>query len=73
MAPVVFDTETVKIVCISDTHNDDCTDHVPHGDMLVHAGDFTDNGTLEELKNAYNWISKLPHKVKIIVAGKDSR
>jgi hypothetical protein len=71
MAPIIFDGGAVKIVCISDTHNDDCTAHVPPGDILLHAGDFTDNGTLEELEKAYSWISQLPHKVKVVVAGKD--
>jgi hypothetical protein len=35
----------VRIVCISDTHNDDLTGKVPDGDILLHAGDMTDNGT----------------------------
>jgi 3',5'-cyclic AMP phosphodiesterase CpdA len=61
--------DLVRIVCISDTHNDDCTDHLPDGDILIHAGDMTDDGTADELQAAYDWISALPHKVKIIVAG----
>jgi ABC-type uncharacterized transport system ATPase subunit len=59
----------VRIVCISDTHNDDCTGSLPDGDVLIHSGDMTDFGTMEELQAAYDWISALPHKVKIIVAG----
>lgn len=67
---LVFDSETLKIICISDTHNDDCTPHIPAGDIFIHAGDMTDDGTYEELSQAFNWISKLPHKLKVLVAGK---
>lgn len=61
--------DKVRIVCISDTHNDDCTASLPDGDILIHAGDMTDDGTIEELTAAYKWISALPHKTKIIIAG----
>jgi hypothetical protein len=70
MAQVIFDSPAITVACISDTHNDDCRDHIPDADILVHAGDMTDDGTLDELKDAYEWISALPHKVKVIVAGK---
>ncbi|EWC43654.1 hypothetical protein DRE_01541 [Drechslerella stenobrocha 248] len=59
----------VRIVCISDTHNDDRRADIPDGDIFIHAGDMTDWGTLTELQDAYNWISSLPHKLKIVVAG----
>ena len=62
-------SDPIRIVCISDTHNDDCSAKLPNGDILIHAGDMTDGGTMEELQKAYNWISKLPHKLKIVVAG----
>ena len=61
--------DRVRIVCISDTHNDDCSASLPDGDILIHAGDMTDDGTMEELQKAYDWISKLPHRIKVIVAG----
>ncbi|PPQ69958.1 hypothetical protein CVT26_013294 [Gymnopilus dilepis] len=59
----------IRIVCISDTHNDDPTPHIPAGDVLVHAGDMTDDGTQEELERALAWIRKLPHKLKVIIPG----
>jgi len=34
----------IRIVCVSDTH--DRTVPLPPGDLLVHAGDLTDNGTV---------------------------
>ncbi|KAK3385623.1 Metallo-dependent phosphatase-like protein [Podospora didyma] len=61
--------QKVRFVCISDTHNDDCTGSLPDGDVLLHSGDLTDFGTMEELQAAYNWISALPHKTKIVIAG----
>jgi 3',5'-cyclic AMP phosphodiesterase CpdA len=70
MAEVIFDSPSITVACISDTHNDDCRDHIPDADIFVHAGDMTDDGTLDELKAAYEWISALSHKVKVIVAGK---
>jgi predicted phosphohydrolase len=42
---------------------------VPPGDIFIHAGDMTDDGTFKELHTAYTWIASLPHKLKIIVAG----
>jgi len=61
----------IRIVCVSDTHNDDLTGHVPDGDVLVHAGDMTDDGTPEALTKALTWIRNLPHKLKIVIPGKD--
>ena len=65
-----FDTDTLRLICISDTHNDDCRSHVPDGDILLHAGDMTDFGTLEEFQAAVDWIISLPHPVKVVVAGR---
>ena len=61
--------DRVRIVCISDTHNDDLTGQVPDGDILLHAGDMTDGGTYDELEIALGWIRKLPHKFKLIIPG----
>ena len=58
-----------RIVCLSDTHN--CNDQidVPDGDILIHSGDATINGTVEEIRRFNAWFSGLPHKRKIFVAG----
>ena len=65
----IFESSTVSIACVSDTHNDDCSDLVPDADIFIHAGDLTDHGTLDEFKQAFDWIAALPHAVKIVVAG----
>lgn len=59
----------MKIVCLSDTHNCNQQIVVPDGDILLHAGDATINGTVGEIKNFNQWFSDLPHKIKIFVAG----
>lgn len=42
---------------------------IPCGDVLIHAGDFTMTGTVAETRRFVNFIAKLPHKHKIVVAG----
>ncbi|PFH59058.1 hypothetical protein XA68_12876 [Ophiocordyceps unilateralis] len=61
----------VRIVCISDTH--DRTIHVPPGDVLVHAGDLSTNGTASDIQAQLDWLKTLPHRVKIVVAGNHDR
>lgn len=49
----------MKIICISDTHNQhhSLTDKLPDGDMIIHAGDVSVNGSLEEINNFLIWYS----------------
>lgn len=63
--------ETIRIVCISDTHNHAPGEGytLPKGDILIHSGDLTNQGSYAELKKAVSWISKADFAVKIIVAG----
>jgi predicted phosphodiesterase len=57
----------LRIVCISDTHNFKVD--VPAGDILIHAGDITRDGTLDELKVMISWIQSLPCTHKIVIGG----
>ncbi len=61
----------MKIICISDTHNryQELDDKIPDGDILIHAGDLVNHGTVEEIQQFVNWYSKLPHRYKIFVGG----
>lgn len=59
----------MKIVCISDTHGLHNQVQVPDGDLLIHAGDLTNSGAYKEAITALNWISTLPHKYKVVIAG----
>lgn len=42
---------------------------LPQGDVLVHAGDLTNQGSLPELKKAVEWISKADFEAKVVIAG----
>jgi Icc-related predicted phosphoesterase len=59
----------VRLVLISDTHCRETFIDVPSGDILIHAGDFTINGTREEFQNVAAWLKSLPHQRKIFIAG----
>lgn len=59
----------MKLTCIADTHNKHEEVNIPEGDILIHAGDFTDAGTLRECRAFLKWFSSQPHKYKILVSG----
>ncbi|KAF8418198.1 Metallo-dependent phosphatase-like protein [Tirmania nivea] len=59
----------VRIVCISDTHNQTPA-RLPPGDVLIHAGDLTNSGTYKELSRAAEWLRNLKgYEYKIVVPG----
>ena len=58
-----------RIVCLSDTHNYQDEIAVPDGDILLHAGDATGCGRVEEITAFDDWLGRLPHRFKIFVAG----
>lgn len=57
----------VRFVCISDTHNQ--TLRLPKGDVLIHAGDLTNQGSFSELSKTVQWLEKADFEAKIVVAG----
>jgi predicted MPP superfamily phosphohydrolase len=57
----------IRVVCLSDTHTN--TPAVPPGDLLIHAGDLTNRGTVKDIQAQLDWLNSLPHKHKIIIAG----
>lgn len=59
----------LKVVCISDTHNQLGAMNIPDGDVLVHAGDFSMMGRESEVTKFFEEFSELPHKHKIFIAG----
>lgn len=58
----------MRIVCISDTHLHQGFP-IPDGDVLIHAGDGTSQGTWREVAQWLNWMAAQPHRRKIVVAG----
>lgn len=59
----------MKIVCISDTHNQHEKLTLPEGDVLIHAGDWTGTGTHKQIISFIRWFANQPHKHKILIAG----
>lgn len=57
----------VRLVCISDTHTKRAP--IPDGDILVHAGDLTNAGTVVEIQEQIDWLDSLPHAHKVAIAG----
>lgn len=57
----------MKIVCISDTHNH--YPDLPMGDILIHAGDVSTEGTIEEIQAFFRWFRYQPHPNKILIGG----
>lgn len=59
----------MKIVAISDTHGLHWKVTVPPGDILVHAGDITKQGEIDQVKDFNKFLGSLPHPHKIVIAG----
>mmetsp|Transcript_29808 Transcript_29808/g.83285 ORF Transcript_29808/g.83285 Transcript_29808/m.83285 type:complete len:303 (+) Transcript_29808:45-953(+) len=60
----------IRVVCISDTHSKHTTiKKIPEGDILIHAGDFSNTGYEKELDEFGKFFAGLPHKHKVIIAG----
>jgi Icc-related predicted phosphoesterase len=63
--------QKIRIVCISDTHNASPGQGytLPPGDILIHAGDLTNNGQPSEIRKALAWLRETDYEYKIVVAG----
>jgi predicted phosphodiesterase len=60
-----------RFVCISDTHNatPGGSFQLPKGDVLIHAGDMTNQGSFKELQKTIKWIEESDFEAKILIAG----
>ncbi len=62
-------SSATRFVCISDNH-DNYDFILPDGDILLHSGDFTRNGTESEIETFVNWLKTLTqYRLKIIIVG----
>lgn len=59
----------MRIVAMADTHGYHQKLRVPEGDVLIHAGDLTQRGTLPQLAQVADWLRSLPHRHKLVIAG----
>lgn len=62
---------TLRLVCISDTHSTHgLIPELPKGDVLVHAGDFTEVGMPADIDAFCSWLGALEgYKHKVVIAG----
>jgi predicted phosphodiesterase len=60
-----------RFVCISDTHNASPSGafKLPKGDVLIHAGDLTNQGSYSELQKTIKWMEEADFEAKIVIAG----
>ena len=58
-----------RIVALSDTHTLHDQVKLPEGDILVHAGDFTNAGEPKDIHRFHEWLYAQPHPHKIVIAG----
>ena len=59
----------MRIVCISDTHSKHEGLVFPPGDMLIHSGDLTVEGSWGEIMDGISWLSHMPHEHVVFVPG----
>lgn len=59
----------MRLVLISDTHNQHADLMLPKGDVLIHAGDVSGRGSVSEIRSFLDWFTALDFKHKVFVAG----
>lgn len=63
----------MKLICLSDTHCSlkELIDNslIPKGDVLIHAGDLTYDGSFKQMTNQLFLLGTLPHPNKIFICG----
>lgn len=60
----------MTILHLSDTHGlHRQIENLPLADVVIHSGDFCEEGTIEEVENFVEWFAALPHKYKLFIAG----
>lgn len=61
---------SLRVVCISDTHELHRELTVPDGDLLIHAKDFTFFSKRPSMLRYFDdWLGELPHRYKVVVPG----
>jgi len=59
----------MKLIAIADTHGLHRSLKIPDGDILIHAGDLTRHGSLDDVLEFNDFLGTLPHPNKIVIAG----
>ncbi|KAK4166035.1 putative rhamnogalacturonate lyase C [Cladorrhinum sp. PSN259] len=66
------DKPPIRVVCLSDTHALTLPPSaIPDGDLLIHCGDLTNDGTVEEIQAQVDWLESINgrYKYKVAVGG----
>lgn len=68
--PGTGDVSRIRMVCISDLHGRHrSVEKLPAGDILIVAGDLSDQGDPKEVLDFADWIDQQDFPVKIVIAG----
>ena len=63
----------LRLVLLSDTHGLHRELSIPDGDVLIHAGDFCNEGEAVEARSFGEFFCGLPHRHKVVIAGNHDR
>jgi hypothetical protein len=66
----------VRLVVLSDTHgqHEQLTSQLPAGDILLHCGDFSDQGSIDDARSFVRWLSSLSqYAEKLVIDGNHDR
>lgn len=63
------ESDCTRIVCMSDTHGQHRDIAVPKGDVLIHAGDFTQTGEVRVVQDLLDYFRRLEIPTTICIAG----
>lgn len=63
----------MKIIIISDTHGYHRKVKLPAGDILIHAGDMTRSGTINQLEDINDWFGSCGFKDIVCIPGNHDR
>ena len=59
----------MRLILIADTHGSHEDLVVPDGDVLIHCGDYSAQGTFKDLMLFNKWLGTLPHEHKLVISG----
>src|SRR5690606_2941656 len=59
----------MKVIALSDTHNQHKKITIPECDILIHVGDWSSKGTFKETKRFAKWLNEQPSDNIIVVPG----
>jgi hypothetical protein len=59
----------VRFLVLSDTHGNDLPSSLPKCDVLLHCGDFTEDGSPESIEKAFRALGNTEAELKLVIAG----